>query len=133
MLDAFSGHQWKRTLCFFVIAGALAAGAVVVGVGDNALGLLLLNAAAVAFVLAFAHPWRTVRRFLLLAGASVAVLVAATLLHAAFGEASAAGLALFYVGVFLCPAAFGVGCIGAAFVGFTSGRERHVPPAGPAR
>ncbi len=86
MFEAFSKAQWKTTLIFFVVCGALAAAAGVVGMDDNPVGGSLAWLSAIALVLAVAHPWRTSRRFLLLTGASVLAFIACTLAQCDVGE-----------------------------------------------
>ena len=72
MTSAFSTpHDRKITLIFLAMCGLLAIAAVIVGIDDNPPGILLAFLAATAFVLAFVHPWRTVRQFMFLLLASV--------------------------------------------------------------
>jgi hypothetical protein len=133
MFEAFSKPQWKRTLVFFVVCGALAAAAGVVGIDDNSVGGSLAWLSAIALVLAFAHPWRTSRRFLLLTGASVLAFVACTVLSATLENAGVAGAGgiFFLIAIFLCPAGFVVGIIGATVTLVASRRAHHVPPGKP--
>jgi hypothetical protein len=72
MIGAFSTpHNRKMTLILLAICGLLAITAAVAGIDDNLPGILLAFLAATAFVLAFVHPWRTVKKFMLLLLASV--------------------------------------------------------------
>ena len=72
MIDAFSTPSNRiKTLILLVVCGLSAIASVVVGIDDNPPGILLALLAATAFVLAFAHPWRTVRKFMFLLLASV--------------------------------------------------------------
>ena len=72
MIDAFSTPRNRiKTLILLVVCGLSATVAVVVGIDDNLLGVMLALLAAIAFVLAFAHPWRTARKFMFLLLASV--------------------------------------------------------------
>ena len=130
MIEAFSKSQWRRTLLFLVISGVLAAAAGAVGVSDNLPGLSLALLSATALVLAFVHPWRTPKRFLLLTGASVLAFVASTILSNVFGDGSAAGGAFFFIAIWLCPAGLLVGIIGAVTTFIASRREhqQRVPP-----
>ena len=67
MTSAFSTpHDRKITLIFLAMCGLLAIAAVIVGIDDNLPGILLAFLAAIAFVLAFVHPWRTARKFMFL-------------------------------------------------------------------
>jgi uncharacterized membrane protein (UPF0136 family) len=59
------------TLLFLTICGMLAISAVVVGIDDNMPGVLLAFFAAIVFVLAFVHPWRTARKFMYLILSSI--------------------------------------------------------------
>jgi hypothetical protein len=133
MFEAFSKPQWKRTLLLLVICGALAAAAGVVGIDDNLPGQSLAFLSAIALVLAFVHPWRTSRRFLLLTGASVLGFVVFAILSAVLENADVAGAGgvFFLLALFLCPAGLMVGIIGALATLVTSRRERHLPPAAP--
>ena len=54
-----------------MVYGLLAIASIVVGIDDNPLGVLLALFAAIAFVLAFTHPWQTARKFLFLFLASI--------------------------------------------------------------
>jgi hypothetical protein len=73
MIDAFSTPGNKnKTVILLVVCGLLTIVSAVIGIEDNPPGLLLAFLAAVAFVLAFVHPWRNVRKFMFLLLASVA-------------------------------------------------------------
>ena len=106
MVEAFSKVQRRRTFLLLVMCGALAAAAGVVGIDDSTVGGSLAWLSAIALVLAFAHPWRTSRRFLLLTGASVVAFVACAVLSATLENAGAAGAGgvFFLIAIFLCPA-----------------------------
>ena len=72
MIDAISTPRNRiKTLTILVVCGLSTIASVIVGINDNPPGILLALLAATAFVLAFAHPWRTVRNFLFLILASV--------------------------------------------------------------
>ena len=72
MIAAFSTpHNRTKTFILLAVCGLLAVAAAAVGVDDNLLGVLLAFLAATAFVLAFVHPWRTAKKFVLLLLASV--------------------------------------------------------------
>jgi hypothetical protein len=132
MLEAFSKAQRRRTLLFLVICGALAAAAGVVGTTDNLPGQSLAWLSAIALVLAFVHPWRTSRRFLLLIGASALGFVVFAVLSAVLENAGVAGGGVFFLlALFLCPAGLAVGIVGAVVTRVTSRRMHHLPPATP--
>jgi uncharacterized membrane protein (UPF0136 family) len=85
MIDAFSTPRNRtKTLAILVICGLSAIASVIVGIDDNPPGILLAFLAATAFVLAFAHPWRTARKFMLLLLASVLGLVLFVILNVIF-------------------------------------------------
>ena len=129
MFEAFSKPQRRRTLLFFGICGALAVAAGVVGTTDNLVGSSLVWLSAIALVLAFVHPWKTSRRFLLLTGASVLGFVVFTVLSASMENAGVFGGGVFFVlALYLCPAGLLVGIIGAVGTLTRERRAHHVPP-----
>jgi len=72
MIDSFSKRNNKiKTLILLVVCGLSAIASVVVGIDDNPPGVLLALFAAIAFILAFSHPWRTARKFIFLLFASI--------------------------------------------------------------
>ncbi len=72
------------------------------------------------------------RRFLLLIGASVLGFVVFATLSAVMENAGVAGGGVFFVlALYLCPAGFVVGIIGAVTTFVTSRRVHHLPPASP--
>ena len=113
-----------------MICGVLATAAGVVGVSDNLAGLSLALLSATALVLAFVHPWRAPKRYLLLIGASMLMFVASTVLSNVFGDGSAAGGVFFFIAIWLCPAGLLVGVIGTVTTFVASRREhrQQVPP-----
>jgi glucan phosphoethanolaminetransferase (alkaline phosphatase superfamily) len=68
---AFSQPNRVKSFILLAICGVLAIAAVAVGIDDNPPGILMAFLAAIAFVLAFVHPWRSARRFTFLLLASV--------------------------------------------------------------
>jgi hypothetical protein len=107
-------------LIFLAICGAAAIAAALVGISDNPPGIFLALAAAVAFVLAFVHPWRTAKQFGRLLLASVLGLPLFVILHNVFealagmaediailhGLLDGLGGAAFMLATLVCPAAF---------------------------
>ena len=72
MIDAFSTRSNRlKTLILLVICCLSAIASTVMGIDENPPGILLALLAAVTFVLAFSHPWRTARKFMFLLLASV--------------------------------------------------------------
>ncbi len=72
MSDAFSTPRNRITTIVLLVLCVLSAiAAVLVGIDDNLPGVFLALFAGIAFVLAFSHPWRSIRKFLFLLLASV--------------------------------------------------------------
>jgi hypothetical protein len=65
----------KRTLILLACSAFCAGAAVIFGIDENPPGILLAVLAGVTFILAFAHPWRTARKFLYLLLAAIIGLV----------------------------------------------------------
>jgi len=128
MSDAFSTPSNRiKALILLAICGLLAIAAVAVGIEDNLPGILLAFLAATTFVLAFAHTWRTARKFMFLLLASVLGLVLFVILNiildtVAQNPATSGALqdliqspfanTLSLISVMVCPAAFIVGAVG---------------------
>ena len=128
MSDAFSTPRNRiTTFILLAICGLLAIAAVVVGIEDNLPGILLAFLAATAFVLAFAHSWRTARKFMFLLLASVLGFVLFIILNIIFDSvaqdpATSSALrdlmqspainALNLIIALIFPAAFIVGAVG---------------------
>jgi hypothetical protein len=120
-----------------VICGLSGFAATVVGIDDNPPGILLAFLAAIALMLAFVHPWRSVRQFRFLIYASVlgfALLAILNNVFAAVVHSSATagalrnlleGLAVaaFFLATLICPAAFIVGLVGSVAM-FIRSRRR---------
>ena len=129
MLQALATPR-DRTRTFILLAACGAAGiaAALIGIDDNPPGIFLALAAAVAFVLAFVHPWRTPKQFgRLLLASGLGVLLFAVLhnvLEALAGTAEdiaalqdlldGLAVAAFLLATLLCPAAILVSVV--AFV-----------------
>ena len=139
MIAAFSTpYNRTRTFILLAVCGLLAIAAAAVGIDDNPPGVLLAFLAATAFVLAFVHPWRTAKKFVLLLLASVLGFVLYIALNivldtAAQDPATAGALrdllqspvvaALSVIIAILCPAAFIVGAVGSVAM-FMRNRRR---------
>lgn len=139
MIEAFSTRNNKfKSLILIVICGLSAAAAAAAGINDNLVGVLLALLAAVAFVLAFAHPWRITRKFLFLLLASVLgfiLFIVVNILVDSFSQnptsspvllnlmQSPAGDAVSLVFLMLCAAAFIVGAVGSILF-FIRGRRQ---------
>ena len=139
MIAVFSTPQNRiKTFVLLAVCGLLAIAAAAVGVDDNPPGVLLAFLAATAFVLAFVHPWRTAKKFVLLLLASVLGFLLYIALNivldiAAQDPATAGALqyllqspvveALSVIIAILCPAVFIVGAVGAVVM-FVRNRRR---------
>jgi len=139
MTSAFSTpHNRKMTLILLAICGLLAIAAAAAGIDDNLPGILLAFLAAIAFVLAFVHPWRTARQFMILLLASILGFVLFTILvifldTAAQDPATTGALqnllespvvnAVNIIIAMICPAAFIVGAVGSVAM-FIRNRRR---------
>jgi riboflavin transporter FmnP len=75
MKEAFSPIHRVKTIILLVLCISSAIGAVVIGIDDNLPGIVLAFLAALSFILAFVHPWRTARKFLRLLLAAVLGLI----------------------------------------------------------
>ena len=128
MIAAFSTpHNRTKTSILLAVCGLLAIAAATVGIDDNLPGVLLAFLAATAFVLAFVHPWRTAKKFMFLALASVLGFVLYIALNIVLDTAvqdpatagalqdllqSPVAAALSIIIAMLCSAAFIVGAVG---------------------
>jgi uncharacterized membrane protein (UPF0136 family) len=128
MIAAFStpGNR-NKSIILLVICGLLAIAAAAVGIDDNPPGILLAFLSAIAFVLAFVHPWRAAKKFMFLLLASVLGFVLYIILNiildtAAQNPAAVDGLqdllqspvteAISVIIAMICAAAFIVGAVG---------------------
>jgi hypothetical protein len=132
-------HDRRLTLILLAICGLLTIAAVAVGIDDNLLGILFALVAATAFVLAFAHSWRTPRKFMFLLLASVLgfglFIILSIMLDSVTQDPSASGTlreliespamnALNTIIVMLCSAAFIVGVVGSVAMLIHRRRQR---------
>ena len=137
MLEALSTPlNRQRTYLLLALCAALAIVSGVIGISDNPPGVLCAFLSAVAFFLAFTHPWKTTiqfRRLFRLAGLSFIVsaalhivfdLLAARAGHAGLirGLLDGAGAVFFVVALLLCPPGLFVGAVGAVIMYW---RTRH--------
>jgi len=138
VLEALSTPRNRTlTFTFLAISGAAAIAAGLVGIADNPPGIFLAFAAAAFFVLAFVHPWRSVRSYGLLLSASVVGLVVLAVLHNVFEGIGSLpqvpalfrallqglGVAAFLIAVLVCPPAIVVSIIGAIVMGIRGPRR----------
>jgi len=129
MIDAFSTRSNRiKTLILLVICCLSAIASTVMGIDENPPGILLALLAAVTFVLAFSHPWRTARKFMFLLLAAllgfvlfiiVSIVSDSIVQNPASSDAlqnliqSPVNEALSIISAMLCSAAFLVGVVGA--------------------
>jgi hypothetical protein len=129
-------HNRKMTLILLAICGLLTIAAVVVGIDDNLPGILLACLAGIAFVLAFVHPWRTVKKFFLLLASVlgfVLYIILNIILDVTAQASSTSALqdvlqspvvnALSTIIVMVCPAALIVGAVGSVAMFFRNRRQ----------
>ena len=136
MLDAFSKPQnrkWTSILLGF--AALLGIAAAVIGIDDNLPGILFAFLGITAFVLAFAHPWRTSRQSLRLFLASIlglvvfgGLMIVCDLIGSKI-EASGVtrlllniGSTLFLILALICPSGLLVGAVGAVVMAIRNRR-----------
>ena len=139
MIDAFSTPRNRiKTLILLGICGLLAIASTVVGIDENPPGILLALLAAVTFVLAFSHPWRTARKFMFLLLAAVlgfvlfiivSIVSDSIVQNPASSDAlqnliqSPVNEALSIIFAMLCSAAFLVGVVGAVVMFIRNRRQ----------
>ena len=135
MIEAFSTPRSRiTTLILLAVCILSAIAAALAGIDDNPPGVLLAYLAAIALVLAFVHPWRSVKQFrslLLWSVIGMALFVALNNVFAYFGHSSTTtaglqnalqGLAVvsFLLATMICPAAIIVGAAGWAVMAVRS-------------
>lgn len=140
MLEAFStprNRPW--TFVFLGVGALLAVAAAARGTSDNTVGILMAYLAAISFVLAVVHPWKSSQQFRRLLAASVIGFVAFAVLHVPFENLAdeaggwsddllgAVGGAFFLIATVVCPAGLVVGAIGSLV---TWMQERRSRPSG---
>ena len=110
-----------------------------IGISDNLPGLALCYLAVAAFILAFVHTWRQVRRFLILLGASLVGFLIFVVLHNLFyalAQISAHIVVLgqlleylhavfFLVAILVCPAGFLIGAAGSVAMAVMRARGKR--------
>ena len=139
MIDALSTQSYRiKTAILLVLCAITAIASVVVGIDDNLPGVFLAFFSAIAFVLAFSHPWRTTKKFIFLLLASVLGFVFFIILSIisdsiAQNPASSVTIqnllqspvleALYLILAMICSAAFIVGVVGSVVVFFRNRRQ----------
>ena len=124
-MDLAKGGR-KVSLIFFAAGIVLTALSLAVGISDNPTGIFLLYTGITLLMLGFVHRWRSVKRFLMLTGISLAGFVLFAVAHNgmyAFGVMTADiavlrqilgifGGIFFLIAVILCPVGILVGGVG---------------------
>jgi hypothetical protein len=137
MFDAFSKPQnRKRTFILLGTAALLGIAATAIGIDDNLPGILLAFLGITAFVLAFAHPWKTSKQFVRLLIVSILGLIVFGGLMIMcdmigsnlFGRSGVIrlllniGSALFLILALICPSGLVVGAVGAVLMAIRNRR-----------
>ena len=139
MIDALSTQSYRiKTAILLVLCAITAIASVIVGIDDNPPGVFLALFAAIAFVLAFSHPWRTTKKFIFLLLTSVLGFVFFIILSIisdsiAQNPASSVTIqnllqspvleALYLILAMICSAAFIVGVVGSVVMFFRHRRQ----------
>jgi len=137
--NAFSTHRSSiKTLILLLVCGLSAIASVMVGIDDNPPGMLLALLAAISFLLAFIHPWKTTRKFMFLLLASVLGFVLFIILNIISDSIvqnpatsdslknliqSPASDALNVILTMICTAAFVIGIVGSFILSIRSRRQ----------
>ena len=139
MINALSTHHNRKLSLIFLAACCISAiAAAVIGIEDNAPGILCAFIATVALVLAFVHPWRTTKQFSLLLLGAVLCFVISGVLHNVFHGIAGSmestqilqkilkglGVTAFYLALLICPPAVMVGLAGSVAMFF---HKHHRP------
>jgi 1,4-dihydroxy-2-naphthoate octaprenyltransferase len=142
MIKALTTHHNRKLSVIFLAAccaSAIVAG--VIGIEDNAPGILCAFTAAIALILAFVHPWRTPKQYSFLLLGAILCFVIFGVLHNVFHEIAGnmedaqmfrkllegLGVATFLLALLVCPPAVIVGLVGSiAMLVRNHRRPRHV-------
>jgi hypothetical protein len=130
----------RLTLALLVVGCVFLAAALVIGIGDNPPGLVLVYLAVSAWILAFAHRWRRVKSFLILLAASLVGFPLSVVLHNVFyalaevassivGLSQALGfleVVFFLIAVLVCPPGILIGAVGSIVVAFLRFRRERI-------
>lgn len=135
------GHKPRRLTLALLAAGCVfLAAALVIGIGDNPPGLVLVYLAVSAWIVAFAHRWRRVKSFLILLVASLLGFPLFAVLHNVFYAlavvaSDVAGLSqaleflevvFFLIGVLVCPPGVLIGAVGSVVLALSRRRRGRI-------
>lgn len=119
-------HNQKVSLILSLVGCVLLVIAILIGIGDNPPGIVLLFLSVMLFVLAVVHHWRSLKKFLILAAASLIGIPVFSILHNLFealGElttdisllarmSEVLSALSFFTAIMVCPAGLVSGLIG---------------------
>lgn len=134
-------HKPRRlTLALLAVGCAFLAAALVIGIGDNPPGLVLVYLAISTWIVAFAHRWRRVKSFLILLAASLVGFPLSVVLHNVFyalaevasefvGLSQALGfleVVFFLIALFVCPPGVLIGAVGSVVLALSRFRRAEI-------
>jgi hypothetical protein len=134
-------HKPRRLTLVLLVAGfAFLAASLVIGIGDNPPGLVLVYLAVSAWIVAFAHRWRRVKSFLILLAASLVGFPLSVVLHNVFyalaevvsdvvGLSQALGfleVVFFLLALLVCPSGALIGAVGTAVLALSRLRRERI-------
>jgi hypothetical protein len=141
------GTQRARrvTLALLAVGSVFLAAGLVLGIGDNPPGLVLVYLAVTVWMVAGVHRWRSVKRFLLLLAASLVGFPLFVVLHNLFyalAEVTSDVVALsqgmgflevlfFLVALFVCPPGVLIGAVGSVVLALSRRRRGGDSGEGP--
>ena len=115
----------KSTYVYLAVSIILIVVALIVGIDDNPLGIIVFFLGSIVLVVAFTHNWKKAGSYLLLGVFSMVGFAVSVLLHNVFeaigGEGTILGLVgamFFLIALFICPACLVVGIVGSIVKAF---------------
>jgi hypothetical protein len=131
-------HRYS-TLALIAVGCACLAVGLVIGIGDNPPGLVLVYVAVSAWILAFAHRWRRAKSFLILLAASLVGFPLFVVLHNLFyalAELASDVVVLspvlmflevvfFLIALFVCPPGVLIGATGSVVLALSRLRRKR--------
>lgn len=131
------------SILLIIVCCILSFAAFIVGIEDNPPGIALAFLSTIALVLVFVHSMRTTKQFRFVIYTSGMGFVLSVILHnvfegiafkvgetnPVFGVMNGAGVAFFFIALFVCPMAFLIGLIGAGIISKRQRRNKKNPSA----
>ena len=128
------------TLALIAVGCAFLAAGLVIGIGDNPPGLVLVYLAVSTWIAAFAHRWRRVKSFLILLVASLIGFPLSAVLHNVFyalAEVASDVVGLtqvlvflevvfFLIALFVCPPGVLIGAVGSVVLALSRFRRAEI-------